>query len=83
MKPFPIVWQRLVSTDGATCPRCGTTYQHLQSAVAKLRNVLKPLDLEPVLQLREIDDKSFRNRPDESNRIWIAGKPLEEWLGAT
>jgi hypothetical protein len=44
--------------------------------------VLKPLNLEPVLQLREMDDKSFRNKPDESNRIWIAGKPLEDWLGA-
>jgi hypothetical protein len=82
MKQFPIVWQRLVSTDGATCLRCNATHQHLQGAVAKLRDVLKPLNLEPVLQLREIDDKSFRNRPDESNRIWIAGKPLEDWLGA-
>lgn len=82
MKQLPIVWQRLVSTGGATCPRCDATHHHLQSAVAKLRDVLKPLNIEPVLQVREIDDKFFRDAPDESNRVWIAGKPLEDWLGA-
>jgi hypothetical protein len=77
-----IVWQRLVSNDGRTCLRCDATHQHLTSAVAKLKEVLKSLNIEPVLELREIDDKSFRRTPAESNRIWIAGKPLEEWLGA-
>jgi len=28
-----------------------------------------------------IDEAAFRADPSESNRIWIAGKPLEEWLG--
>jgi hypothetical protein len=44
--------------------------------------VLKPLDIEPVLEVREIDDRSFKSKPEESNRIWIAGRPMEEWLGA-
>ena len=83
MTQLPIVWQRLVSTDGRTCQRCDATYQHLQSAVAKLREVLKPLNVEPILELREIGESSFRNKPTESNRIWITGKPLEEWLGAS
>jgi hypothetical protein len=83
MTQLPIIWQRLVSTDGRACQRCDATYQHLQSAVAKLRDVLKPLNIEPVLELREIDERSFRNKPAESNRIWIAGKPVEEWLGAS
>ena len=80
---LPIIWQRLVSADGKTCQRCDATYQHLQSAVAKLRDVLKPLNIEPILEFREIDERSFRNKPAESNRIWIAGKPVEEWLAAS
>lgn len=82
MTQLRIVWQRLVTTDGRTCQRCDATYQHLQGAVAKLRDVLEPLNIEPILELREIDERSFKNKPAESNRIWIAGKPVEEWLGA-
>ena len=83
MTPLPIVWQRLVTSDGKTCPRCDTTYQHVQSAVSKLREILKPLHIVPALEVREIDEKSFKNNPSESNRIWIAGSPMEEWLGAS
>lgn len=83
MAQLPIIWQRLVTTDGRTCQRCDATYQHLQSAIAKLRDVLRPLNIEPMLELREIDERSFRNKPAESNRIWIAGRPVEEWLGAS
>ena len=82
MKTLPIVWQRLVSNDGRTCLRCDATHQHLGRAVAKLRVVLKPLDIEPALEVREIDEGSFWKEPGESNRIWIADKPIEEWLGA-
>jgi uncharacterized protein DUF2703 len=82
MRQLPIIWQRLVSADGRTCLRCDATHQHLRSAVVKLKDVLKPLDIEPVLEVREIDDRSFKSKPGESNRIWIAGKPVEEWLGA-
>ena len=83
MTQMPIIWQRLVSADGRTCQRCDATYQQLQSTVAKLRDVLKSLNIEPILELREIDEKSFTTQPSESNRIWIAGKPVEEWLGAS
>jgi hypothetical protein len=81
VRQLPIVWQRLVS-DGETCPRCDATYQHLQSAVVKLREALKPLDLDPVLEVREISESSFRKDSAQSNRIWIADKPIEEWIGA-
>jgi len=79
---LPIIWQRLVSADGRTCQRCDATYQHVQSAIAKLRDVLMPLNIEPILELREIDERSFRKEPAESNRIGIADRPLEEWLSA-
>jgi len=83
MTQLPIIWQRLVSADGRTCLRCDATHQHLQSAVAKLRDLLKPLNIEPTLELREIDERLFKDKPAESNRIWIAGKPVEEWLAAS
>lgn len=81
MKSLPIVWQRLVTPDGRTCDRCDATYREMQRAVAKLAEVLLPLDMQPTLETREIDEASFRANPSESNRIWIAGRPMEEWLG--
>ena len=57
MTPLPIVWQRLVDSQGQTCNRCGTTYESLQRAVAKLKNVLAPLGLEPKLETKEIRQK--------------------------
>ena len=82
MKPLPILWQRLVSPEGKTCDRCSATYQQMERAIAKLKQSLRPLGIEPILEIRELDEKSFKSNPSESNRIWIAGKPMEEWLGA-
>jgi hypothetical protein len=53
MKPLGIVWQRLVNTGGQTCDRCGATYDSLQRAIAKLKDTLGPLGLEPKLETRE------------------------------
>lgn len=83
MKSLPIIWQRLVSSSGKTCDRCNATHQEMQRAVSKLKEALRPLGIEPTLEIREIDEKSFKANPSESNRIWIAGRPMEEWLGAS
>jgi hypothetical protein len=80
MKSLPIIWQRLVTSDGKTCDRCDATYQELQRGVKKLTEVLRPLGIEPTLEAKEIDEGSFRANPSESNRVWIAGKSMEEWL---
>ena len=77
MKPLPILWKRLVK-EGATCPRCGSTHENIVGAVKKLEAALQPLGIEPVLQTLAIDESTFQANPSESNRIWIAGKPLEE-----
>jgi anti-sigma factor RsiW len=82
MKTLTITWQRLVDEAGATCPRCAGTQQEMQHAVDRLRAALAPLGVQPVLETREIDPGTFLRQPDQSNRIWIAGRPLEEWLGA-
>lgn len=78
MKQLPILWQRLVSTEGKTCDRCNATYQEMQRAVEKLKQSLRPLGIEPSLEVREIDERSFKANPSESNRIWIAGRAMEE-----
>ena len=83
MTPLPIVWQRLVSPEGKTCERCAATAEEMQRAISRLEQVLEPLGIEPTLETREIDERTFKARPSESNRIWIAGKPMEEWLEAT
>ena len=81
MKTLPIVWKRLLK-DGQTCNRCGNTLQQLEAALAKLQAALQPLGIEPTLQAQSIDENAFKAEPAESNRIWIAGRPMEEWLGA-
>lgn len=81
MKPLTIVWQRLVD-EGQTCPRCAGTGDEVKRACEQLRHQLKPLGMEPVLETRELNPATFADQPSESNRIWIAGKPLEEWVQA-
>lgn len=82
MKTLPILWQRLVS-GGETCPRCAGTGGEVERAYQQLRAQLMPLGIEPVLETREIDDADFKANPSESNRVWIAGKPMEEWVNAS
>lgn len=79
---LPISWKRLVS-EGRTCERCGATHSELLNALAKLREALGPLGIEPILEEQVISQASFQADPSESNRVWIAGRPMEEWLGAS
>lgn len=83
MKTLPITWQRLVSPEGRTCDRCSATQHELELAIGKLARALEPLGMAPTLEIREIDQNSFEANPSESNRIWIDGKPMEQWLGAS
>jgi hypothetical protein len=78
---IPIVWKRLVK-NGETCPRCGDTRQEIEQAVRLLKKVLKPLGMKPTLDVQAIDEEFFKAQPSESNRIWVAGKPLEQWVQA-
>jgi Domain of unknown function (DUF2703) len=77
---LPIVWQRLVSAGGDTCPRCRGTGDEVMRAVERLKAALEPAGVTPVLEVRELDEAAFLRGPAESNRIWIAGHPLESWL---
>ncbi|WP_404300407.1 DUF2703 domain-containing protein [Alicycliphilus denitrificans] len=82
MKPLPIVWQRLVSEQGSTCPRCHDTGEAVQQAVRQLRQALEPLGIKPELQVQAIDAAAFLRDPLQSNQVLIAGRPMEHWLGA-
>jgi len=80
MKTLPIVWQRLVSAAGTTCPRCQGTHEEVQRAVERLKRAVEPLGITPVLEIRELDQAVFLSQPLDSNRIWIAGQPMEDWI---
>ena len=82
MKSLPIILQRFVNPEGKTCDRCNATHQEMQQAISKLKEALRPLSIEPTLEIRDIDEASFKANPSESNRIWIGGRPMEQWLGA-
>jgi hypothetical protein len=83
MKTLTITWQRLLmDEDGRTCVRCGSTEKELERAVETLKQSLAPLGIEVVLLKKALDAEAFARDALESNRIWIGGKPLEEWLGA-
>ncbi|MDX9886683.1 DUF2703 domain-containing protein [Thauera sp.] len=82
MKALNILWQRLVTPEGETCERCGGTQDAIVQAIPKLQEALRPLGIEPVLETREIALDAFKGMPSESNRIWIAGRSIEDWLNA-
>ena len=83
MKTLHILWQRLVTPEGETCERCGGTHDAIVQALPKLEHALRPLGIEPVLETREIALDAFKGMPSESNRIWIGGRSLEDWLDAS
>jgi hypothetical protein len=79
MKILPIKWQRLVQ-GGETCPRCGETGRMVQQAVDTLNSRLSPFGIRVTLETAELDMAAWQADPDQSNRIWLGGRPLEEWL---
>lgn len=83
MKTLNVRWQRLVDDRGATCDRCSSTGDAVEKAAGKLLLSLRPLGIEIVLEKTELSPSVFGRDPLESNRIWIDGIPLEEWLSAS
>jgi len=82
MKALAIKWQRLVGDTGQTCGRCGSTQNEVRKAHALLRKSLAPLGINVVLEEKTLDKATAAKNIAESNRIWVAGKPLETWLSA-
>lgn len=83
MQTIRIVWQRLLSLQGQTCDRCAATELALQQAVATLQQVVAPLQMQVEFHAQAMTLEQFNQDPGASNRIWVADKPLETWLGAS
>ncbi len=83
MKTLVIEWQRLLDEQKETCPRCGSTEQEVDKAVLELNQLLAPSDIVVILTKKSIDPETFKKDALQSNKIVIAGKTLEDWLGAT
>lgn len=82
MKILAIRWQRLLA-DEQTCPRCGLTEAELEIAVTVLGQSLAPLNIGVVLEKGELSLEQFKQDSMQSNQVWIGGRLLEDWLGAT
>lgn len=80
-KTLLISWQRLIS-DGATCPRCGSTEDELNKAVLQLRSALDLLGIEVAVEKRELTLEEFKSDPVKSNRIMFNGRSLEDLVNA-
>ncbi len=83
MKVLTIEWQRLLDEQEKTCPRCGSTEQEVEKAANNLKRTLAPHGIDVILRKKAIDRESFTKDVLQSNKITIAGKAVEEWLGAT
>ena len=64
-------------------PSLCRTQIEVERAVTVLGDVLRPLGIELTLETRALDQSDFEAAPHESNRILVAGRPLEDWIGAT
>lgn len=76
MKTLSSIRQRLVP-NGQTCPRFEGTGNNIARAYQQLHEQLEPLGIAPMLEVQEIDDATFKAEPSASNRILIAGQPME------
>lgn len=83
MKTLRLCWQRLVTEDGQTCDRCRLTEAAVDEAGETLRRSLAEMGVEVVVEKDILLPLEFLNNPLESNRLWIADRPLEAWLDAT
>lgn len=80
MNELLITWRRLLN-DGHTCPRCADTGDEVRRATSTLREALRPVGFTVRLVEGVITPEEFERDPQESNRILLAGRSLEDWLG--
>jgi hypothetical protein len=71
-----------VNEKGQTCDRCSSTEKATEEGAKTLRRVLKPLNIDVVLDKSAVSASDFTKDPLQSNRIWIGTKPIEDWLQA-
>lgn len=62
------------------CQSRGGAHKGFVKALLRLAEALRLLGMEPMLETREIAPRAFTGMTSNSNRIWIAGHPIEDWL---
>lgn len=82
MKTLTTSWQRLIF-NGQTCPCCAGTGNEVEWAYRQFWAQFPPLGIEPMLEIREIDEATYKSDPSASNRLWIAGQTREKWRNAS
>ena len=81
-KVLSVRWQRLVDESAQTCSRCGLTGTEVRKAIDLLTSALQPLAIDVALNEKSLSPTECAADISQSNRIWIGGISLEEWLGA-
>jgi len=74
-----ITWQRFLR-EGKTCCRCQATEAAVEKAVEFLEQTLVPQGIKVVVEKLPLSAEDFARNPLASNRIWLNGRPLEDWL---
>lgn len=75
IKQLVIEWRHLV-VDGATCERCGATGSQVRTAVGALTKELGALGIKVVIKETPLGTDQL----EESNKILLNGKPLEDLI---
>ncbi|MBI5520863.1 MAG: DUF2703 domain-containing protein [Desulfovibrio sp.] len=72
-----LLWQR-VTVGAETCERCGDTGASVRLAEQSLRKALAPRGIAVRLEEKALPPFAVA----ESNRVFLNGRALEDWLGA-
>ena len=82
-RTLTVRWQRLVNEGGGTCQRCATTQAEVRLAADTLKRSLRPLNMKVVVEEQPITQEEFAKDASQSNRIFVNGRSLVDWLGGT
>ena len=76
-------WQRLVDETGKTCRRCSDTQHEVRVAADILERSLRPLNMRLLVEELPMSPEAVAEDTSQSNRIFVEGRPLADWLGGT
>ncbi len=78
-----VKWQRLVNEAGDTCQRCFDTQREVRVAADILGRSLRPLNMRVRVEERPMSPETVAKDTSQSNRIFVDGRSLADWLGGT
>ena len=78
-----VSWQRLVDEMGKTCQRCSDTQREVRVAADILTRSLRPLNMRVLVEEVPMSPETVAQDSSQSNRIFVDGRPLADWLGGT